>query len=122
MGTESKNLRDLIYSVITGNTITTNLTATDLIRTVMNPTGNALNINIGGGSGGSVTFPGDVNIKGNLYVTGTTYEVDEYVVSKYYLGPKDQNGSWRFYIDNGGNLVFENRVAGNWVNKGQFQT
>jgi len=119
MGTESKSLRDLIYSVITGNTITTNLTATDLIRTVMNSAGNALNINIGGGSGGSVTFPGDVNIKGNLSVTGTTYEVDEYVTNVLYLGPKDTDGSWRLVI-NGTNLNVEKRVTGSWEPKGQF--
>jgi hypothetical protein len=118
MGTESKNLRDLLAGCITGNTITTNLTATDCIRTVINPAGDALNISIGGGSG-SATFPGDVNIVGNLYVTGTTYEQNEYVVTAMYLGPKDQDGTWRF-IESGGNLNVEKRIGGSYTPKGQF--
>lgn len=116
MGSQSKLLRDLFADVISGVTVNTNIaTATDLIRAVVNPSGDALNISIGGGSG-AAKFPGDVLIGGNLYVTGTTYEQDEYVVQVFYLGPKDVDGSWRMIIS-GADLLIQKRISGNFITK-----
>ena len=57
MGTESKNLRDLLSGVITGNTVQIQQsTATDLIRMVVGTSGTSLNVNlVGGGTGGTGT-------------------------------------------------------------------
>ena len=107
-------LRDLFAAVISGVTINTNIaTTTDLVRSVVSSSGDALNISIGGGT---PTFPGNVEIKGNLYVTGTTYEQDEYVVQVFYLGPKDVDGSWRMIIS-GVDLLIQKRVGGNFITK-----
>lgn len=33
---------------------------------------------------------------------------------------KNTNGAWRFYVDGSGNLVFERRESGSWVEKGKW--
>jgi hypothetical protein len=37
-----------------------------------------------------------------------------------YMGDPDTNGSWRFYVSNSGDLVFEKRISGIWTEKGKF--
>lgn len=109
MSKESQNLRDLIASVITGNTINTNIsTATDMVRAVITDgVQPAININIGGGSGGDVVFPGDVTVTGDLTVSGNTYQQDEYTSTTMYIGVKDAINSWKVMVDVGtGDLVF----------------
>jgi len=113
-------LSDLLNSVISGSTANVKLNATDALASVIDDTGAypVLRVTLGGGSG-TVTFPGNVIILNDLTVSGNTYENDQYISSEYFIGPKDQNGSWRFYIS-GDNLVFERRIGGDWINKGQF--
>jgi hypothetical protein len=122
MGKESKVLRDLLADVISGVTVNTNIaTTTDLIRAVVNTGGDALNISIGGGSG-TAAFPGNVTVAGDLYVSGTTYEVDQYVVDELIFGSKTVLGSWRFK-QTGANLLVEvlTDVVGQvWTVKGSF--
>jgi len=36
-----------------------------------------------------------------------------------YIGDPKTNGSWRFYVSSG-DLIFEKRVSGNWVEAGRF--
>ena len=33
---------------------------------------------------------------------------------------KNTNGAWRFYVNSDGNLVFERRESGSWVQKGMW--
>ena len=121
-------LRDLLASVISGVTINTaTSTATDLIRAVVTETstGNYLNVNVSGSTGGSYptspTFV-DVNITGNLFVTGNTYETDQYVTSELIIGNKTTLGSWRF-IQSGPDLivgVLTDVTGQTWTTKGSF--
>ena len=37
-----------------------------------------------------------------------------------YMGDPNTNGSWRFYPDSAGDLVFEKRISGTWTEKGKF--
>lgn len=44
-----------------------------------------------------------------------------FVVSTYqYMGPPAEDGSWRFYVNSTGDLVFEKRISGTWIEKGRF--
>jgi hypothetical protein len=52
---------------------------------------------------------------GDASITGFVVEADA-----QYMGPPDSNGSWRFYPDTDGSLVFERRIAGTWTYKGAF--
>jgi len=115
-------LRDLIASVITGNTINTNIsTATDMVRAVITDgVQPAININIGGGSGGDVVFPGDVTVIGDLTVSGNTYQQDEYTSNIMYVGTKNQANSWKIEVITGGHLMFSAFNGGGYVEKGRF--
>jgi len=45
-----------------------------------------------------------------------------FVVETYqYMGDPNTNGSWRFYVNSSGDLVFEKRIAGTWTEKGKFE-
>jgi len=85
----NKTMRDLIASVyLSGSTSSLNAqtaTATDMLASVVSSGANpALNISLGGGSG-TATFAGDVEIAGNLTVSGSTFEQDQYVVNDLYV-------------------------------------
>lgn len=44
-----------------------------------------------------------------------------FVVKTYqYMGDPNTNGSWRFYINGDGDLAFEKRISGSWVERGKF--
>jgi len=42
------------------------------------------------------------------------------VETAQYMGDPNTNGSWRFYPDSNGDLVFEKRISGTWTEKGKF--
>lgn len=129
--------------------IPSGITVSEIITTT---TGNTvsttsyLNINING----TANFPGDVNITGNLHVSGNTVELDQYIVSdlfvnsispnsgqtgitftsnviisdNYYIyfGDPGVSGCWRVGL-NATDLSFEiGDGAGNWTQKGAFQS
>ena len=111
-------LRDLIASVITGSTVNVNMdTATDMVRAVIDETGApAINVSIGGG--GTPTFA-NLNVTGDLHVSGDTYQHDEYIVNEIYIGPKNVTNSWRFIMSNQ-NLLIQVYDGLNWLTKGTF--
>ena len=51
---------------------------------------------------------------------GALQEYGFVVATAQYMGDPNTNGSWRFYPDSSGDLVFEKRVSGTWVEKGKF--
>lgn len=59
---------------------------------------------------GRIVASEDVRAGGNVQAAQTSY---------FYLGDATTDGSWRFYI-NAGDLVFEKRESGSWVEKGAF--
>lgn len=111
MGKESQTLRDLLASVITGTTLNTTTTTTDLIRMVVDDTGlqPALRVSVSGTTGGSYptspTFT-NVNITGDLHVSGNTYEVDQYIVDELYICTPNVMNSWKF-IMSGSDLLIQ---------------
>ena len=51
---------------------------------------------------------------------GTLSETGFVVETVQYMGDPNTNGSWRFYPDSNGDLVFEKRISGTWTEKGKF--
>ena len=51
---------------------------------------------------------------------GTLQEYGFVVETAQYMGDPNTNGSWRFYPDSNGDLVFEKRISGTWTEKGKF--
>lgn len=85
MSKNSMVLRDLIASVITtdGTINGVQSTATDLVRAVIDESGDpAIKISLSGGGGGtgSTLTLANLNITGDLHVSGNTYEHDQYLV------------------------------------------
>lgn len=103
MGTESKNLRDLLAGVITtGGTINVETsTASDLIRAVISTDG--LSLKVSGNFGTSGTGG-----------TGTLVATDY-----LYFGDQTTDGSWRMTIV-GTDLIVQRKVSGDWLLKGTF--
>lgn len=52
--------------------------------------------------------------------TGVLQNTGFVVEAIQYMGDPNTNGSWRFYPDSNGDLVFEKRIAGTWTQKGKF--
>ncbi len=121
----NKTLRDIIADVyISGATSTLNAvtaTATDMVNAVVDSTGAkpALRVDLTGGGSGTVTFGGNVTVLGDLTVSGSTHELADYVVNYLYLGPPNQDNSWRVFV-NGSNLAFERRESGSWIDRGSL--
>ena len=109
----------LLTTYISGSTVVpSGITVTEIpvITTgITSTTANSLNVSI---NGGSPTFT-NLFVTGNLTVSGTTYEVDQYVTDELYIGPKDQANSWRFVISNQ-NLLIQVFDGLNWLTKGTF--
>ena len=102
---------DLIPSGITVSTISTTTYGTTVTDN------NSLRVNLGGGSG-TVTFPGDVQVIGDLYVSGNTYEQDQYVTDELIIGTAGAQGSWRFIHDTmSDNLLIQMYTGVTWVTK-----
>lgn len=59
-------------------------------------------------------------IYGNAQTGGTLNEIGFVVETAQYMGDPRTDGSWRFYPDSNGDLVFEKRVSGTWSEKGKF--
>lgn len=99
---------------LTGLTATTSVAVTDLAYVVTDPgttpTSNKITIDnlqksltvLGGASG--------VSTQGNILVPSDKY---------FYFGASDADGSFRWYIS-GGDLIFEKRVGGNWIERGRL--
>ena len=51
---------------------------------------------------------------------GTLQSTGFVVETAQYMGDPNTNGSWRFYPDSNGDLVFEKRISGTWTEKGKF--
>ena len=70
----------------------------------------------------SMRLDGAIALKIHGIATGGS--VDEYsvVVQANYLsfGDPCTNGSWRLMVNENGDLAFEKRIAGNWVERGKF--
>ena len=60
-------------------------------------------------NGSELDVTGDVSISGNNIVN-----------SYQYMGDPNTDGSWRFYVNGDGDLVFEKRVSGTWTEGGKF--
>lgn len=109
----------LLSTYISGSTVVpSGITVTEIpvVTTgITSTTANSLNVSI---NGGSPTFT-NLFVTGNLTVSGTTYEVDQYVTDELYIGPKDQTNSWRFVISNQ-NLLIQVFDGLNWLTKGTF--
>jgi hypothetical protein len=52
--------------------------------------------------------------------TGKLQEYGFVVETAQYMGDPNTNGSWRFYPNSSGDLVFEKRISGTWTEKGKF--
>lgn len=50
----------------------------------------------------------------SILTTDVEIPIDKYV----YIGPNGSDGSWRFSVSSG-DLIFEKRVGGSWVEKGK---
>ena len=59
-------------------------------------------------------------VYGKAQTGGTLNEIGWVVETAQYMGDPQTNGSWRFYPDSNGDLVFEKRIAGTWTEKGKF--
>jgi hypothetical protein len=59
-------------------------------------------------------------VYGKAVTGGTLSEIGWVVQAAQYMGDPNTNGSWRFYPDSNGDLVFEKRISGTWVEKGKF--
>ena len=59
-------------------------------------------------------------VYGNAQTGGTLNEIGWVVETAQYMGDPQTNGSWRFYPDSNGDLVFEKRISGTWTEKGKF--
>jgi hypothetical protein len=57
---------------------------------------------------------GEADSNGALQKTGIVNETIQY------MGDPNTNGSWRFYPDSNGDLVFEKRISGSWTERGKF--
>jgi len=53
--------------------------------------------------------------------TGVLQTTGFVVETVQYMGDPNTNGTWRFYPDSNGDLVFEKRVSGTYVSKGKFE-
>ena len=63
-----------------------------------------------------------LKIYGEADGAGSTSETAIIMDASYFiLGSIGIDGSWRFWIDPSGNLSFEKRVSGTWINKGTFE-
>ena len=51
---------------------------------------------------------------------GALQEYGFVVETAQYMGDPGTNGSWRFYVNSSGDLVFEKRISGTWTQKGKF--
>ena len=111
-------LRDLLAAVVTGSTVSImqDTTAQSILASIVTDDITSLKVSLGGG--GTVTFT-NLYVTGDLTVSGNTYQSDAYVSSEYFVGPKDVEGSWRFYI-NGINLEYHRLENSVWVKKGEF--
>jgi len=112
----------IVQSYISGSTIVpTGTTITEVFTTTTGTTtqvNNFLNVSISGFT--NPTF-NDVNITGNLYVTGNTYQQDQYIVDEVFIGPKDTMNSWKFVIS-GTNLLVQtySGTGSTYITKGTF--
>ena len=52
--------------------------------------------------------------------SGVLSETGFVVETAQYMGDPNTNGSWRFYPDSNGDLVFEKRISGSWTERGKF--
>jgi len=59
-------------------------------------------------------------VYGKAVTGGALSEIGFVVETAQYMGNPNTNGSWRFYPDSNGDLVFEKRIAGTWTEKGKF--
>lgn len=59
-------------------------------------------------------------VYGKAVTGGTLSETGWVVETAQYMGDPNTNGSWRFYPDSNGDLVFEKRISGTWTEKGKF--
>lgn len=69
--------------------------------------------------GSLLTVDGSIKTT-DLIVDGSTISNEVTVLTYQYMGNKDSDGSWRFFVDSSYNLAFEKRVSGNWVVCGKF--
>jgi len=61
-----------------------------------------------------------VKVWGESSGTGVLRNTGFVVKTYQYMGDPNTNGSWRFYVNSSGDLVFEKRISGTWVEKGKF--
>lgn len=97
---------DDIPSGITVSTIVTTTYGTNVTDN------NSLRVNLGD----SVILPGDLTVVGDLYVSGNTYEQDQYITSELIIGAAGVDGSWRF-IQSGANLLIQNLSGTTWTTR-----
>jgi hypothetical protein len=116
----------IVQSYISGSTIVpTGTTITEIFTTTTGTTtqvNNFLNVSLSG----STTLPTsptfeNVSITGNLYVTGNTYQQDQYIVDELFIGPKDTVNSWKFVIS-GTDLLIQtySGTGSTYITKGTF--
>ena len=108
--------------ITSGTTVPSGITVSEIITTTTGITTtyrNALNVSLDGGSTGTITFPGDVEVIGDLYVSGNTYEQDQYITDELIIGTATGYGSWRF-IQNGLNLEVQTLSGSTWTTKSTF--
>lgn len=110
----------LLSTYISGSTIVpTGTTVTEIITTTSGITATAnnyMNIQLTG----TPTFQ-DVNITGNLYVTGNTYQQDQYVADEIYVGTINAPNSWKFIVSGADLLVQTWSGTGTtYITKGTF--
>jgi hypothetical protein len=61
-----------------------------------------------------------VKVWGEAQTGGVLNKTGFVVETVQYMGDPNTNGSWRFYPDSNGDLVFEKRISGTWTQKGKF--
>lgn len=119
MSNQSKTLRDLFASIITGGTInTTTSTATDLIASVVDETGSYLKISTGGGAPGASGSSGSSGVSGS---SGTSTTLTPTDISDAYTGAtglylRASGGTYDIYLPEslglGGLITIKNLTIG----------
>jgi hypothetical protein len=92
---------------LTALTAVTSASADDIVYIVDDPLGSPLSRKI--------TFD---NLQKSITAIGVLSTNVEIPLANYvYIGPNGSDGSWRFRVVDG-NLAFEKREGGNWIEKG----
>lgn len=110
----------LLNTYISGSTIVpSGITVTEVYTTTTGYTvevNNSLKVNLGSSASVSNLF-----VSGDLVVSGTTYQQDQYITDELIIGVAGAQNAWRFIHDPASdNLLVQIYSGATWVTKSQF--